>query len=379
MSYPRVNSKSIELFDCRVDNDGQVAAASVLAEGQLTAGPHVTALESAISSRLSGREAVAIANMTQALEIALKLAGVGPGDEVLTLAFNCLKTNSAIHNVGARPVWVDLDPDTATMNVEDARTQITAKTKALVLYHVGGYPSDAFALRLLCDETGIAFIEDANAAFLAQLPGGALAGTLADFAVFSLYANRLINAVEGAMLICARPADAKRARRLRHLGIDQRGFRDAQGEINPASDVAEIGVSATMNNVNAAIALTSLETVDTRLNIVRRNAKRMSEAIASMSSLRAVLPLRDSEPAFWVFMLLADDQNALLDRLSALGIGKTKLHQPNQVYSGFGASTRSLPGTDSLATRLVGLPVGWWIGEDHIDYILAGLDAYAAR
>lgn len=370
---------SIELFDCRVDDDGQVAAASVLAEGQLAAGAQVTALETAFSAHLAGREAVAIANMTQALEIALQLAGVGPGDEVLTLAFNCLKTNSAIHNVGARPVWVDLDPDTITMSVEDARAQITSQTKALIVYHVAGYPSDVVALRLLCDEAGIAFIEDANAAFLARLPGGALTGTLADFAVFSLYANRLINGIEGAMLICAKPADAERARRLRRLGIDQHGFRDAYGEINPASDVAEIGVAATMNNVNAVIALASLETVDIRLKIVRRNARCVSEAIASMSSLRPVLPLRDADPTFWVFMLLADDQNALLKTLKERGIGRTKLHQPNQVYSGFGAATRALPGTDAVASRMVGLPVGWWLGKDHLDYIMAGLAAYAAR
>lgn len=352
---------AVPLFDCRVGTEGQQAVCNVLASGHLALGAHVADLEAAVSCRLGGREVVVSANMTQALEMALRLAGVRPGDDVLTLSFNCLSSNSAIHNVGARPVWVDLDPKTGAMNVDDARAQITASTRALMVYYVGGYPADTSALRDLSRESGIALIEDANAAFGAVLPGGEQAGSLGDFAVFSFYANRQVNGAEGAALVCPTARSAEQARRLRRFGIDHRSFRDARGEINPLSDVPEVGIAGTMNNVNAALAMTALQTFEARLAMVHENARGLSAALADLPGITLVRPKSGSMPANWVFMILADDQNGVIDTLRAKGIGCSKLHQPNHVYSGFKASARDLPGTRRFANSMVALPCGWWI------------------
>ena len=366
---------SIELFDCRVSTQGQSAAATALASGKIATGTSVTALEAAMAATHPGGEAVAIGNLTLALEIALKIAGVGPGDSVLTLAFNCLSSNAAIHALGAYPVWLDLDPVTATIDIDDARSHITPRTKALIVYHIAGYPADMTALRRLCDDNGIALIEDANAAFGARLPSGAVAGSVGDFAVFSFYANRLINGAEGAMLLCPNMATAERARRHRRLGIDQTTFRDARGEINPKSDVSHIGISGTMNNVNAAIAMASFATAEARLAKTRKNAALLATGLEQIKGISAVKPLGNALPAYWVFMILADRQDAILDTLRARHIGRTKLHQSNHVYSGFGASTRALPGTDAFSGRMIGLPVGWWLDADDIAEILLGLAA----
>lgn len=362
----------VQLFDARIPDAGNVAAA-VLASGQIGGGPKVDSLEKAIEDVLPAYKGITFANMTVAIESALVLAGVGPGDEVLTLAFNCLSSNAAIQNCGARAVWVDLDVETGTMDVDDAQAQITAKTKAIIVYHIAGYPADAAALRTLCDEFGLILIEDANAAYGARLPGGLPVGSLGDFTVFSFYANRQINGAEGAILMCRDAQAAKLARRHRRFGIDPANFRDSRGEINPDADITRIGIAGNLNNLNAAIALVSLETVDSRLAKVRRNAAALAHGLASVPGVRAVAPRAGSEPAYWVFMVLAEHQHRVLDHLSAKGIGRTKLHQPNQVYSGFAATARPLIATQQFSESMVGLPVGWWLGLGDVEQILAAL------
>lgn len=352
---------SIPLFDCHIDPEGLEAACRVLASGQISSGAHVTELEDAVSRYMGGRRVVALANMTQAIEIALRLAGVRPGDDVLTLSFNCLSSNSAIHNIGARPIWVDIDPETGAMDVEDARSQITISTRALLVYYVGGYPADTTALRGLCDNFGIAMIEDANAAFGTLLPGGAKVGSVGDFAVFSFYANRQVNGAEGAALVCPTDESEARARRLRRFGIDNDSFRDDQGDINPLSDVPEVGIAGTLNNLNAALALVALRTIQERLNVIHQNASTLTNALMALPGIFPVRPTPGGLPANWVYMVLTDNQSSLIKKLRANGIGCSKLHQPNHVYTGFYAPLRNLPGTKRFSEKMVALPCGWWV------------------
>ena len=130
-----------------------------------------------------------------------------------------------------------------------------------------------------------------------------------------------------------------------------------------------------MNNVNAAVAMASFGTVASRLAKTRENAALLTAGVAPIKGIVAIEPLAGALPAYWVFMILADRQDAVLAALSARKISRTKLHQPNQVYSGFGASPRALPGTDAFAARMIGLPVGWWLGAEDIKKILLGLAA----
>src|SRR3546814_4748352 len=137
--------------------------------------------------------------MTNALSLAFRLAGVGNGDEVMTMAFNCMSSNAAVAMVGASPVWIDVIPETASFDVEYARSQLSSHTKAVVVYHLAGYPADMIGIRNFCDENGLILIEDANNAFGAEFSNH-LIGTFGDFTVFSFYANRQINAIDGGKI-----------------------------------------------------------------------------------------------------------------------------------------------------------------------------------
>jgi dTDP-4-amino-4,6-dideoxygalactose transaminase len=327
----------------------------------------VTQLEKAIEARFPGHHAVAVGDMTNALAMALRLAGVRQGDEVLSLAFNCMSSNSAITLAGAKAAWVDVNPATAAFDVDHARRCITARTRAVVVYHVSGYPADLAAIRRLCDDHDLPLIEDANNAFGASVRGQ-LVGTVGDLAVFSLYANRQINAVDGGIVLCARADDAEHARRLRRFGIDTARFRDADGEIDPLLDVPEIGMSSSLNNVHATLGLGSLADVDTRIARARRNVALLTNMTRDLP-LTPIAPVNGAQPVYWTWLIRLNDRDTVMRSLKARGVQCSKLHYPNHHYTGFGVLVGDLPGTDILQRDMLAIPCGWWLDDVDITHI----------
>ncbi|MCW6537270.1 DegT/DnrJ/EryC1/StrS family aminotransferase [Sphingomonas lycopersici] len=350
---------SLRLFDCRLGADARRALDAVLASGELTAGPFVGELEKRLNARYPGRTSVALSDMTQAIAMALRLAGIGPGDDVLTLALNCMSSNSAITLAGARPVWVDINPHTLTIDLADCARALTSRTKALVVYHVAGYPADIAAVEAFCRTHGIVLIEDANNALGARSEDR-MAGSGGRFSILSFYANRQVNAIEGAALLCADPADAERARRLRRFGVDVARFRDADGEIAADTDVIEVGVPASMTNVNACLACHQFEQLEVRLQRTRANALALRDALSGTRVTPVQWREQDS-PAFWAFVVRCGDRDGLMRMLKSHGIQCSKLHQRNDRYSGFEAATRDLPGTSALERDMLAIPAGWWL------------------
>lgn len=360
---------TVQLFDCGLGEEAVRVLDPLWRSGRLAAGAGVTALEERIGAYVGARPAVAMSDMTQALHLALRLAGVGPGDEVLTLAFNCMSSNSAIAMAGAVPVWVDVDPATASVDLDDLAAQITARTRAVVVYHVAGYLGDLGALRRICDGAGLPLIEDANNALGAEWRG-ARAGTVGDWAVFSFYANRQLNGIDGAALICPDEEGAEAARRLRRFGIDAARFRTADGEIDGALDVPEIGMAAALNNVNATLAWRSMDDLDERLQRNRANAARLADELADEPALSLLREREGAAGVFWVALARSADRERLMARLKAKGVQCSRLHQRNDRYSGFGARRRDLPGTDVLEREMFALPSGWWLSQGDLRRIV---------
>lgn len=359
------STEVFRLFDARPTAAMDAAALGVLSTGQIASGPLVAQFETAFAKMVVGEFAVATDNMTSALVLALHLAGVGDGDEVATLAYSCLSSNSAIKRVGATPVWVDIDPETATISCDDLARAVTAKTKAVTIYHVAGYPAAMQEIADFCRARGLVLIEDCNAALGAEIDGRPV-GSFGDFAVYSFYPNRQVNALDGGMLFCPDETTARRARRLRRFGIDLAGFRDARGEIDPAADVPEIGWSSAMSNLNAAVGLAHLEGWDLRKARLRENAAYLKSIIDSLSGVRAVRWVSDSQPGWWGFAVLSHERDEKLAMLKSLGVQASILHQRNDVYSGFVATSRPLPGTDRFQSEVIVLPCGPWLDAQSV-------------
>jgi perosamine synthetase len=361
---------SVPLFDCAIQPEAISAATVVLSSGQLASGPNVQALEGALEARLGpGMHVVAMGDMTHALTTALKLAGVSQNDEVLTISYNCLSSTSAITAAGARPVWVDIDPGSASISPADARLAITPRTKALVVYHVAGYPADLGMLRAVCDQYGLPLIEDANNALGASWRGQP-AGTIGNFGIYSFYANRQLNGIEGAALVCRDAAHAAEARRIRRFGIEANSFRDSQGEIDPAGDVPRIGTSSVLNHLNATLALSHLDSLDQRLERNRANVEKLLSGLSALAGIQPVTWAAGVEPAFWVMLLRCNRRDSLLAYLKQHHVQCSKLHQTNDGYSGFGAHSRPLTGTRRFMSEVLAVPSGWWLDQAQIDKII---------
>lgn len=361
---------TIDLFHPVRLTEMEAAALEVIRSGQIASGPKVTALEHAFSAVVGREHIVSTNDLTSAVLLALHLAGVRAGDEVATVAFSCLQSNSPIARLGARPVWIDIDPETMSMSTEDLAAKLSPSVKAVMVYHIAGYPSDTHSIAAMCSERGIPLIEDCNNALGATLNSRPV-GALGDYAVYSLYPNRQINGIDGGMLVTPDAATAALARRLRRFGVDSTSFRDARGEISPKSDVPEIGWSAALNNLNAAVALSQFETLSDRTARTFAVAGRLSDALCNLSWLRLVRPVQGAIPAFWGFMLLSEDRDALLMHLKAHGVKSSLLHQRNDFYTGFGKPHAVLPGTELAMNQLLAIPCGWWLSDDQLSHLIS--------
>lgn len=355
---------SVPLFHAQVPDQARNALLRVLDSGQIAGGPLVAEFEAAIAADVKRPHLVALSDMSQALTMALRLAGVGPGDEVLTLAFSCMSSNSPIANVGATPVWIDIDPQTASMSCNDLRRCISKKTKAVTLYHVSGYPGSSEEIARICKEHGLAFIEDCNNAWGALAAPNQQVGTFGDYAVYSFYPNRHVNALEGGALACPEAQSAAQARRLRRFGIDMASFRDSRGEINPQSAIPQVGWSASLAQTNAAVGLVHLKDVRLRLTRQRRIAALFDDAFSTLKQARPVQVRSGATASYWTYMLLADDRDRWLASLKAQGIGASTLHARNDIYAGFNARSRALAGTDDFTARMLAIPCGWWVSDE---------------
>lgn len=360
----------IPLFGVVHTGQAEAVAIEVMRSGRVASGPYIAEFEAGLAELTGHDHVVTTVDMTSAMQLALHLAGVRPGDEVLSTAFACLATNSAIAQCGATPTWVDVLPGSVEIDINDVARKIGPSTKALILYHVAGYPGPAGELAALCRKRGIALIEDCDNALGARRDDTRV-GLAGDYAVYSFYPNRQINCTEGGALACRNADDAARARRLRRFGIDGGTFRGKNGEINPSSDVPEIGWAITMNNLCAAIGTTQLNSVTDRLAATRKNAATLHAALTGVPGIVPVPVAYGAEAAYWVFLVLADHRDAILSALKQTGVMCSSLHQRNDMYSGFNAPLpANLPATTQLQERILALPCGWWLQPADIGRIV---------
>ncbi|MBF25772.1 MAG: pyridoxal-phosphate-dependent/plp-dependent aminotransferase [Flavobacteriales bacterium] len=351
------------------------AAVNVLRTGNIANGKSVNELEESFSRLIGQKNFVAVNDLTSSLIISLHLAGVRPGDQVAISAFNCLQSTSAIARLSAIPIWIDIEPTSMTMCIEDLKSKLSKDIKAVVLYHIAGYPSDSEEIYSICHSFQIPLIEDCNNSLGAKLNGKPV-GVIGDYSVYSFYPTRQINGIEGGILSTPNLEKANYAKQLRRFGIDPQSFRDKRGEINPNSDITEIGWSATLNNLHAAVACSQLSTLSRRQERTRVIAKRLADSLSISTKLHPVKPIDNSIPAYWGFLILSSKRDDLLLHLKKHGINSSCLHHRNDLYSGFGKSLSYLPGTEIAISEMLALPCGWWMTDIQIEKLLIIIDDF---
>jgi len=216
--------KDIPLFKVFIPESVIEPLREVLLSGYIGEGPRVEEFEQQLALWFNNDNVLALNNGTATLQLALRLANVGYGDEVVSTAMTCTATNEPILAMGAKIVWADIDPWTGNINPDDVAKKVTPKTKAIMCVHWGGYPCDLDELNAIAAEHGIKLIEDACHAFSSIYHGKPI-GSHSDFACFSFQAIKEMTTVDGGALVCKSKADRERGRLLRWYGIDRKSKR----------------------------------------------------------------------------------------------------------------------------------------------------------
>jgi len=333
---------------------------------ELFLGPNVRAFEREFAAYCGVAEAVGVGSGTDALYLALRACEIGPGDEVITVANTFIATVEAIAMAGARPVFVDVDAATATMDPALVTAAITSRTRALLPVHLYGQAADMDPLTDIARQYGLRVIEDASQAQGARYHGRRV-GSLSDVAAFSLYYSKNLGAYgEAGVLITNDPVIADRLRLLRDHGARER----YQHEI--------LGMNSRLDEIQAAILRIKLRHLD------EWNALRRAHAAAYNARLRDIVitPVErpGAEHVYYTYVIQVPARDALRSALAAQGI-HCGIHYPCPLHlqpacAAFSPPEGALPVTEHLAGHILSLPMFPELRVDEIDAVCQGIIEY---
>lgn len=349
---------------------------ATLLSGFVGQGPRVEEFEHALARRFDNEHVLAVNNGTSALHLALRLANVGQGDEVITTPLTCTATNMPILERGARIVWSDINPKTGNLDPWSIEPLITEQTKAIVCVDFGGYPSDLEDIMSIGEEYGIPVIEDAAHAFGAEYQGKRI-GSIADLTCFSFQAIKTLTTVDGGALTTKNADAYRRGKLLRWYGIDR---EQPRADFRCEANIPEFGYKMHMNDVTATIGLEQLKHVDRLLAVQRMNA-RYYDIQFEARALEHVRPLayrNDRRSSYWLYPLLVDDRDSFMRHMAEGGIQVSRVHARNDKHTCFATAgnRHNLPGVDEFDAHQCSIPVGWWVTPSDREAIMAAIEEW---
>ena len=340
------------------------AVSEVLRSGWVTSGPKLAEFESTLSKYFDDRPVRCFANGTATMKIALQVAGIGPGDEVITTPISWVATSNVILSVGATPVFVDIDPVTRNIDLNKVSAAITPKTRAIMPVYLAGLPVDMDQLYALAKQHNLRVIEDAAQAFGSQWKGKKI-GSFGDLVSFSFQANKNLTTIEGGCLVLNNADEAKLAEKFRLQGLTRQGM--------DGMDVDVLGGKDNLTDVNAAIGLEQLKQLPAyqvrRAALARQyfDVIRAELKSAGLESLKLELPVENFTESNWHMfqvVLPLDQLNAdraqVMTELKELGIG-TGVHYPIisgfTLYQNLAYKTADTPHAERIGRSILTLPL----------------------
>ena len=343
--------------------------------GWIGEGPKVKLFEARLAEYLGvePERVLTINSGTSALELALRLANIGPGDEVVSTAMTCAATNEPILLAGARIHWADIDPLTGNISATSISDAINEKTKAIIVVHWGGQPCDLVEINQIADAHGIPVIEDAAHA-LGSTYQDKLIGNHSRFVCYSFQAIKTITTVDGGMLVCRDAEDARRGRKLRWFGID----RDARKtEVFWDYDIEEAGYKFHMNDVAATIGLEQMKYLPGLLACQRQHADTYYSDLQNVPGLTLPPRYPDRLSSYWLMTVLVDERDRMIAMLKAKGIASSVVHIRNDIYTAFKDAARvdSLAGVAAFTSHMLCIPIGYWVTDEDMQTITEAIKA----
>ncbi len=360
-----------------IDEETIAGVADVLRSGWITTGPQNLAFEAALSDYVGGRPVRTFNSGTATLAIGLRIAGVGPGDEVITTPLSWVATSNTIIEVGATPVFVDIDPLTRNLDLNLLEQAITPRTKALMPVYLAGLPVDMDRLYAIARAHGLRVIEDAAQA-LGSSWGGQRIGAMGDLVSFSFHANKNLTSIEGGALVLNDQAEASLAQKYRLQGVTRSGFDGMEVDV--------LGGKFNLSDVAARVGLGQIPHLARFTEQRRELARAYFEHFANGAAvaLGVELPPYDFEHTNWhMFQIVLPLSALTLDRagfmaeLHTRGIG-SGVHYPAihlfKLYRARGFTVNMFPHAERIGAGIVTLPLFPSMQQHEVKRVVAAVN-----
>jgi len=350
----------LKLQYSRIKSEVLSAIEDVLDSGQFVLGKEVAAFEEEFSAYCTARYCMGVSNGTSALHLALLAAGVGPGDEVISVPCTFVATTAAIVYCGAKPIFVDVDPVTYTMDPRLIEAAITPRTKAILPVHLYGQSADMDPITDIARKHGLPVIEDAAQAHGAEYKGRRC-GSIGDLGCFSFYPGKNLGAYgEAGMVVTGNPEFARRIRMLRDWGAEKKYEHVLKG------------FNYRMEGVQGAILRVKLQYIEAWTEARREHARSYAQALDSCG-LTLPLELPGRRHVYHVYAVLTPERKQFMASLAERGV-QTGIHYPTPVhllpaYADLQYKAGDFPVSEKVAAQEVSLPMFPELSEEQIEEV----------
>jgi len=373
-------NKQIDLFKVHMAPTAAEEVAKVLNSGYIGQGPKVDEFENQLKDFFNHDFVQTVNSGTSALHMAIHLLkkpnsnwpGMQEGDEILATALTCTASNFPILANGLKIKWVDIDPTTLNMDLDDLARKITPKTKAIILVHWGGYPSDLNKVKQIQTQAeelyGFkpAVIEDGAHALGSKYMGKHI-GTHGNLTMYSLQAIKHITAIDGGLLLSPHQELHRRGKLIRWYGIDRDSNRK---DFRCEADIEEWGFKFHMNDVCATVGIENLKHANELIKTHQSNAAYYDKHLKNVNGVTLLTRHEGYESAFWIYSMLVDDRDGFYKWMKKCGIVVSQVHERNDKHSCVKEFRSTLLTLDKTISKIVSIPVGWWVTKEEREYIV---------
>ena len=328
---------------------------NILHSGALAYGKWGKEFEAKLRAYVGTEQLMTTNTFAMAIQIALTVLDLKPGDEVISSPMSCLASNQPLNTFGLKVKWADIDPKTGTLSPDSVRKAITPATKLIYHNHFCGYIGYVDEINAIGREFGIPVIDDCVEAFGTKYKGNVAGNLGTDITIFSFQTVRLPNTIDGGAVVFKDKVLYEKALLARDFGIRRNIFRDQYGEISPLCDISTSGFGGTMSDINSYIGCRQMADLPSLLDKPKQNAEKWNEEI-ELFKLNGRMEI---EPNYWVYGVLSDNKVEDMLRFREQGFYASGVHLPNTFYSVFGDQGQ-LPGVTEFNNKFIALPCGWW-------------------
>lgn len=357
----------MEFFSTTITKEAIEMVNNTLLSTIVSAGKKADLFEQKLSEKYGFPNPVTLNSGTVTMKLALIASGVKEGDEVILPAQTFVATGHVILQCGAKPIFADINLD-GNISVDSIKEKITEKTKAIIPVHWGGYPCDMDEINILAKKYNLIVIEDAAHALGATYKNNNI-GTISDFTSFSFQAIKHLTTGDGGLLTCKKEKYSKLIKRLRWFDIDRENSKPSiLGERE--YDITNVGFKYHMNDISASIGLGNLETINNKLNRIKKIAKLYEDNLKNISGLNLLNYKDDRESSYWLFPLLVENRVNFIKKMKENGIPTSVVHLGIDKNTVFGGKDETLIKQRYFDDNQIHIPINDNLLDEDIDKII---------